>query len=101
MPYKTLTVLTDNGTHFTTPANTSSAASDIKAAIDAGEPVWALAFEHACARSGIGHRPTKSKHPWSNGQFERMNRTLKDATVKCYYYRTQGELQTTSTTQRE
>src|SRR5215218_7573012 len=38
VPYRVHTVLTDNGTHFTTPGNTSSAAPDIKAAIDAGEP---------------------------------------------------------------
>ena len=39
VPYKAHTVLTDNGTHFTTPGNTSSAAPDTKAALDAGEPV--------------------------------------------------------------
>ena len=39
VPYKVHTVLTDNGTHFTTPGNTSSAAPDIKAALDAGEPI--------------------------------------------------------------
>ena len=32
VPYKVRTVLTDNGTHFTPPGNTSSAAPDIKAA---------------------------------------------------------------------
>ncbi len=32
VPYKVHTVLTDNGTHFTTPGNTSSAAPNIKAA---------------------------------------------------------------------
>jgi hypothetical protein len=37
VPYKVHMVLTDNGTHFTTPGNTSSAAPDIKAALDAGE----------------------------------------------------------------
>ena len=35
VPYKVHTVLTDNRTHFTTPGNTSSAAPDIKAALDA------------------------------------------------------------------
>ena len=34
VPYKVHTVLTDNGTHFTTPGNTSSAATDIKAALE-------------------------------------------------------------------
>src|SRR5271169_3828125 len=92
VPNKVHTVLTDNGTHFTTPGNTSSAASDIKAAIDAGEPVWAHAFEYACARCDIDHRLTKPKHPWTNGQVERMNRTLKDATVKRFYYETHDQL---------
>ncbi len=92
VPYKVHTVLTDNGTHFTTPGNSGSAAPDIKAATEAGEPFWAHAFEHACARCDIDHRLTKPKHPWTNGQVERMNRTLKDATVKRYFYETHDEL---------
>jgi len=36
-----------------------------------------------CAKGDIDHRLTKPKqHPWTNGQVERMNRTLKDATIK-------------------
>ena len=92
VPYKVHTVLTDNGTHFTTPGNTSSAAPDIKAAIEAGEPFWAHAFEYACAQCDIDHRLTKPKHPWTNGQVERMNRTIKDATVKRYFYDTHDDL---------
>jgi transposase InsO family protein len=88
------TVLTDNGKHFTTLGNTSSAAPDIRAAIEAGEPIWAHAFEHACARLDIDHRLTKPKHPWTNGQVERMNRALKDAIVKRYYYETHDQLRT-------
>ena len=65
VPYKVHTVLTDNGTHFTTPGNTSSAAPDIKAALEAGELVWAHAFEYACAQNDIDHRLTKPKHPWT------------------------------------
>ena len=94
VPYKVHTVLTDNGTHFTTPGNRSSAAADIKAALDAGELFWAHAFEYACAKTDIDHRLTKPKHPWTNGQVERMNRTLKDATVKRYYYETHDQLRT-------
>ncbi len=86
------TVLTDNGTHFTTPGNTSSAAPDIKAALNAGEPVWAHAFEYACAQNDVDHRLTKPKHPWTNGQVERMNRTIKDATVKRSFYETHDQL---------
>ena len=92
VPYKIHTVLTDNGTHFTTPGNTSSAAPDIKAAIAAGERVWAHAFEYACAKADIDHRLTKPRHPWTNGQVERMNRTIKEATVKRFYYETHDQL---------
>jgi ABC-type Mn2+/Zn2+ transport system ATPase subunit len=59
---------------------------------DTGEPVWAHAFEYACAQNAIDHRLTKPKHPWTNGQVERMNRTIKDATVNRYFYETHDEL---------
>src|SRR3954447_4124176 len=39
-----------------------------------------------CREHGIEHRFTKINHPWTNGQVERMNRTIKDATVKRYHY---------------
>jgi transposase InsO family protein len=91
-PYKVHTVLTDNGTHFTTPGNDSSAAPDIKLALDRGERFRAHAFELACAQNAIGHRLTKPKHPWTNGQVERMNRTLKEATVRRYHYDSHEQL---------
>jgi transposase InsO family protein len=43
-------------------------------------------FDHICREHGIEHRLTKPNHPWTNGQVERMNRTIKDATVKRYHY---------------
>ena len=92
VPYTIHTALTDNGTHFTTPGNKSSAASDIKLALERGEIFRAHAFELACAQNNIDHRLTKPKHPWTNGQVERMNRTLKEATVKRYYYETHNQL---------
>src|ERR1700723_1170844 len=91
VPYKVHTVPTDNGTHFTTPGNASAAAPDIKAALNAAEPIWAHAFEYACAQSDIDHRLTKPKQPWTNGQVERMNRTIKDATVKRDFYETHDQ----------
>jgi transposase InsO family protein len=92
VPYKIHTVLTDHGLHFTTPSNTASAAPLIKEALARGEPVWAHTFEYACARNDIDHRLTKPKHPWTNGQVERMNRTLKEATVRRYYYESHAQL---------
>ena len=94
LPYTIHTRLTDNGTHFATPGNKGSAAADIKDAIDRGEIFRAHAFELACARNDIEHRLTKPNHPWTNGQVERMNRTIKDATVRRYYYESHDRLRT-------
>ena len=49
-------------------------------------------FELACADLDIEHRLTKPRHPWTNGQVERMNRTIKEATVKRYPYETHDQL---------
>ena len=45
-----------------------------------------------CRENGIEHRLTKIKHPWTNGQVERMNRTIKEATVKRYHYNSHAQL---------
>jgi transposase InsO family protein len=96
VPYRIHTVLTDNGTQFVdrTPSN-----EDAELAAEAywaarGEPrVWLVhAFDHAGEKHGIEHRTTKPAHPWTNGQVERMNRTLKDATVRRYHYGSHDEL---------
>ena len=93
VPYKIYTVLTDNGIHFTTPGAGGSAVPLIVEALARGEPVWAHAFEYACAQLGIEHRLTKPKHPWTNGQVERMSRTLKEATVQRYHYGSHDQLE--------
>ena len=67
-------------------ATRGSAAPEIKEALATGELFRAHAFEYACAQHDIDHRLTKPKHPWTNGQVERMNRTIKDATVKRFFY---------------
>ena len=94
VPYRIHTVLTDNGTQFTSPGNTASAAPDIRLAMDRGELFRAHAFEYGCAKLRIEHRLTKPNHPWTNGQVERMNRTLKEATVRRYHYETHEDLRT-------
>lgn len=43
-------------------------------------------FHRVCAEHEIEHRLTKVNYPCTNGQGERMNRTIKDATVKHYHY---------------
>jgi transposase InsO family protein len=93
VPYTIHTVLTDNGIHFTTPGAGGSAAPLIAEALARGEPIWAHAFGYACAQLSIEHRLTKPKHPWTNGQVERMNRTIKDATVKRYHYDAHEQLE--------
>ena len=41
-----------------------------------------MRFDMICEANGIEHRLTKPSHPWTNGQVERMNRTIKEAAVK-------------------
>jgi len=92
VPYRVHTVLTDNGIQFTTPGAGGSAVPEIRDAMAKGELFRAHAFEYACAEAGIDHRTTKPKHPWTNGQVERMNRTIKDATVKRFHYTDHDQL---------
>jgi transposase InsO family protein len=49
-------------------------------------------FDLLCRAHGIEHRFTKPNHPWTNGQVERMNRTLKEATVRRYHYDSHHQL---------
>lgn len=78
IPYKIHTILTDNGIQFTNRAMDKYA--------------WMHIFDRVCHENQIEHRLTKVNHPWTNGQVERMNRTLKEATVKRYYYDTHDQL---------
>ncbi|WP_374545234.1 IS481 family transposase [Rhodoblastus sp.] len=77
VPYKIHTVLTDNGIQFRLPPRYS----------DGPTARWSThMFGLRCQENGIEHRCTKINHPWTNGQVERMNRTIKEATVKRYHY---------------
>jgi transposase InsO family protein len=83
VPYTIEIVLTDNGIQFADlPKNRSG-----PTAMWRGHP-----FDRACWQQGIEHRLTKPNHPWTNGQVERMNRTIKDATVKRYHYDDHSQL---------
>lgn len=92
VPYKIHTVLTDNGIHFTDPGGETWNVDEIKEMIALNQPFRAHAFELACAYNNIDHRLTKPKHPWTNGQVERMNRTIKEATVRRFHYETHNQL---------
>ena len=81
VPYRIHTILTDNGIQFAEqPRNRNTAYSR------------QMRFDMICEANGIEHRLTKPNHPWTNGQVERMNRTIKDATVKRYHYDSHDQL---------
>jgi len=72
VPYRIHTVLTDNGFQFTAPHGSWSV-GEIQRMLADGQIFRAHAFDPACAQHAIDHRLTKSNHPWTNGQVERMN----------------------------
>ncbi len=47
-------------------------------------------FDRICWEHGVEHRLTKPTHRWTNGQVERMNRTIKEAAEQ--HYQTRDEL---------
>ena len=51
-----------------------------------------MRFEMICAAKGFEHRATKPNHSWTNGQVGRVNRTIKQATVKRYHYDSHDQL---------
>jgi transposase InsO family protein len=91
VPYRIHTVLTDNGFQFTPPEGGWNV-GEIQQLLAAQQSFRAHAFDLVCAQLGIDHRLTKFNHPWTNGQVERMNRTIKDATVRRFYYETHRSL---------
>src|SRR3954451_14494106 len=92
VPYRVHTVLTDNGTHFTEPSGNTWTPDEIKEMLARKQLFRAHAFELASAQNDVAHRLTKPRHPWTNGQVERMNRTIKEATVQRFYYATHEQL---------
>ena len=81
VPYQVHTVLTDSGIQFAEQHRHRNATYS--------QP---MRFDMICEANGIEHRLTKPNHPWMNGQVERKNRTIKDATVKRFHYDSQEQL---------
>jgi transposase InsO family protein len=76
-PYAIHTVLTDNG----------MASADLPRYRDGPTARWmGHIFDRVCREHGIEHKLTRPYPPWTNGQAERMNRTVKEATVKVFHY---------------
>ena len=83
LPYRIHTVLTDNGIQFCDlPSRRNGPTARLRMHM----------FDRVCVGNGIEHRTTKPNHPWTNGQVERMNRTIKEATVKRYHYECHDQL---------
>ena len=80
IPYKVHKLLTDNGIQFRNLPQHAHLGR---------HPIGLL-----CDEWGIEQRFTKPAHPWTNGQVERMNRTVKEATVKRFHYETNDQLNT-------
>ena len=78
IPYKVHKVLTDNGTQFGNMPHQGYARRPI--------------FDRVCDGHGLEYRFPKPAHPWTKGQVERFNRTLKEATVQRYHYQTTEQL---------
>jgi transposase InsO family protein len=49
-------------------------------------------FDMICKANDIEHRLTKPNHPWTNGQVERINRTIKETSVKRFDYESHEQL---------
>lgn len=77
-PYAIHTVLTDNGMAFADlPKNRNGPTRQY---------LGGHIFGRVCNENGIEHKLTKPYHPWTNGQAEPMNRTVKEATIQAFHY---------------
>lgn len=84
-PYAIHTILTDNGVAFAdSPRYRHGVTAQLRG----------HAFDRVCRLQGIVHKVTRPYHPWTNGQAERMHRTVKDATVHRFHYESHADLET-------
>jgi hypothetical protein len=94
VPYKVHTILTDRA--IGTPLVRETMARGIQFAEQPRNrnTIYSrpMRFDMSCEANGIEHRLTKPNHRWTNGQVERMNCTIKDATVKRFHYDSHNQL---------
>lgn len=76
LPYKIHTILTNNGIQFTNQRRHKYAFQHI--------------FDRICKENNIEHRLTKASHP---RKMAKLNKTLKDATVRKYYYQSHQQFE--------
>ena len=67
LPYRIYTVLTDNGIQFAEPPRNRNTPYSRQ-----------MRFDMICEANGIEHRLATPNHPLTNGQIERINRTINE-----------------------
>jgi transposase InsO family protein len=83
VPYQVRTILMDNVIQFAEqPRNRNAIRS---------RP---MRFDMICEANRIERQLTKPNHPWTNGQVERMNRAIKEATVERFHHESHAQLHT-------
>ena len=82
-PFNITHVLTDNGLEFTNSRLVSKKGVDCKKE---------SRLDELCKKSNITHRCTKPNTPQTNGMVERVNRTIKDGTIKQEVFSTKASL---------
>lgn len=75
-PYRIHRILTDNGREFSLERMRNRF----------GQIKTESLFDLICEWLEIKHKTTKVKHPWTNGQAERMVQTVKKHTIKIHHY---------------
>jgi transposase InsO family protein len=85
LPFNITHILTDNGLEFTNRLLKSKK----------GEPCQKLSLlDEICLKENIEHRLTKPFTPKTNGMVERVNRTIKDNTIKINNYENLEQMET-------